>query len=93
MKRKWGKRGLLLLVLVAVSIGGSSINQAQEFPAKPVTLIIPFGPGGASDLTARAFVGAAPEYLGQPIIIQLRPGGEPLLLIWWPKRLPTATPC
>jgi tripartite-type tricarboxylate transporter receptor subunit TctC len=38
-------------------------------------LIIPFGPGGASDLTARAFVGAAPEHLGQPIIIQLKPGG------------------
>ena len=63
---------LVLLMLLAISF---AVVQAQEFPTKPVTLIIPFGPGGASDLTARAFVGAAHEYLGQPVIIQLKPGG------------------
>jgi len=52
---------LVLVMLLAISFG---VVQAQEFPTKPVTLIIPFGPGGASDLTARAFVGAAHEYLG-----------------------------
>jgi tripartite-type tricarboxylate transporter receptor subunit TctC len=61
-----------LVTLWAISF---EVVQAQEFPTKPVTLIIPFGPGGASDLTARAFVGAAHEYLGQPVIIQLKPGG------------------
>jgi tripartite-type tricarboxylate transporter receptor subunit TctC len=61
--------------LLTISLFVPFTTQAQEFPTKPVTLIIPFGPGGASDLTARAFVGAAPESLGQPIIIQLRPGG------------------
>jgi tripartite-type tricarboxylate transporter receptor subunit TctC len=60
------------VTLLAVSF---AVVQAQEFPTKPVTLIIPFGPGGASDLTARAFFGAAHEYLGQPVIIQLKPGG------------------
>lgn len=62
----------VLLMLLAISF---AVVQAQEFPTKPVTLIIPFGPGGASDLTARAFFGAAHEYLGQPVIIQLKPGG------------------
>ncbi len=63
---------VVLLMLLAISF---AVVQAQEFPTKPVTLIIPFGPGGASDLTARAFFGAAHEYLGQPVIIQLKPGG------------------
>ncbi len=63
-----------LLVLMVLGVGSQSAD-AQEFPAKPVTLIIPFGAGGASDLTARAFVGAAHDYLGQPVIIQLKPGG------------------
>ena len=63
---------VVLLMLLAISF---TVVQAQEFPTKPVTLIIPFGPGGASDLTARAFFGAAHEYLGQPVIIQLKPGG------------------
>ena len=64
--------GLVFLMILVISF---AVVQAQEFPTKPVTLIIPFGPGGASDLTARAFVGAAHEYLGQPVIIQLKPGG------------------
>jgi tripartite-type tricarboxylate transporter receptor subunit TctC len=62
----------VVLMLLAISF---SVAQAQEFPTKPVTLVIPFGPGGASDLTARAFFGSAHEYLGQPVIIQLKPGG------------------
>jgi tripartite-type tricarboxylate transporter receptor subunit TctC len=47
----------------------------QEFPTKPVTLIIPVGAGGSHDLTARAVTSVAINYLGQPIIIQLKPGG------------------
>lgn len=75
MKKQWGKGGLFFLVLVAAFFVWFQVTWAQEFPTKPITLIIPFGPGGASDLTARAFVGAAPEALGQPVIIQLKPGG------------------
>lgn len=75
MKKQWGKGALFLLVLVAIFFVWSQVIHAQEFPTKPITLIIPFGPGGTSDLTARTFVSAAPEYLRQPIIIQLKPGG------------------
>jgi tripartite-type tricarboxylate transporter receptor subunit TctC len=48
---------------------------AQEFPAKPVELIIPFGPGGSHDLTARAVASVAHQYLGQPLLVVLKPGG------------------
>lgn len=62
----------ILLTLYTV---GAGMLQAQEFPTKPVTLVIPVGAGGSHDLTARALAGVAPEYLGQPLIIQLKPGG------------------
>lgn len=48
---------------------------AQDYPNKPVRLIIPYPAGGASDLTARAVVSVADEYLGQPMIVVIRSGG------------------
>jgi tripartite-type tricarboxylate transporter receptor subunit TctC len=75
MRNRLGKSGLFFLVVVTVCMWCSQVIFAQEFPTKPITLIIPFGAGGASDLTARTFTGAANQYLGQPVIIQLKPGG------------------
>ena len=72
MARKQRIAGFILTMLLVVPLGAV---RAQEFPIKPVTLIIPFGAGGASDLTARALVGAAPDAIGQPVIVQLKPGG------------------
>ena len=69
-----GKRFACILLLM-VSIFGFSTAQAKEFPTKPVTLIIPVGAGGSHDLTARAVTSVAVDYLGQPIIVQLKPGG------------------
>src|SRR5688572_4586238 len=48
---------------------------AQDFPNKPLRLIIPYPAGGASDLTARAMVSVADDYLGQPMIVVIRSGG------------------
>jgi tripartite-type tricarboxylate transporter receptor subunit TctC len=48
---------------------------AQNFPTKPITLVIPVGAGGSHDLTGRAVTSVAANYLGQPILIQLKPGG------------------
>ena len=75
MNSRLGKGELFFWVLVTALMMGPQGIQAQEFPTKPVSLVIPFGPGGASDLTARAFIGAAHESFGQPVIIQLKPGG------------------
>lgn len=57
-------------VLAQTAKGGE-----KEFPVKPVTLVIPLGAGGSHDMTARAVTSVAMNYLGQPIIIQLKPGG------------------
>jgi len=75
MQKNVGGKGLIYSVLLMLLVLGSQIALAQDFSARPVTLIIPMGSGGSHDLTARAVTSVAPDYLGQPIIIQLKPGG------------------
>ena len=70
------KRGKFLCIFVSVlSILCCQVTVAQEYPTKPVTIVIPQPPGGASDLTFRAVTSVAADYLGQPIINKLMPGG------------------
>jgi len=63
------------LISILISVLWSQGTLAQDFPTKPVSLVIPFGAGGSSDLTFRAIIGTAPEYLGQSVVIQVKPGG------------------
>ena len=67
------KAGVLLALLVTFISG--SVTTAQEFPTKPIELVLPFGPGGSHDLTARALSSVAHQYLGQPLLVVLKPGG------------------
>ena len=63
----------IVLSLVFCLVGG--LSEAWGYPDKPITLIIPVGAGGSHDLTARALASVAVDYLGQPIIVTLKPGG------------------
>jgi len=47
---------------------------AQEFPSRPVTLIVPWPAGGSTDLVMRALATSTEKYLGQPIVIENKPG-------------------
>jgi tripartite-type tricarboxylate transporter receptor subunit TctC len=47
---------------------------AQEFPSRPMKLIAPLAPGGATDLVARVLAERAGKYLGQPMVVENRPG-------------------
>ena len=49
-------------------------TQAQEFPTRPITLICPWPAGGSTDTHLRKFAEIASKYLGQPIIVENRPG-------------------
>ncbi|MEO6291619.1 MAG: tripartite tricarboxylate transporter substrate binding protein, partial [Burkholderiaceae bacterium] len=64
------------LLAVSVLAGGLSLPAAaQTFPSKPITLIVPFPPGGSGDALARTLGLAASADLGQPIVIMHKPGG------------------
>jgi tripartite-type tricarboxylate transporter receptor subunit TctC len=48
---------------------------AAEFPAKAVTLIVPWAPGGSTDVCLRVLAETTGKYLGQPVVVENKPGG------------------
>ena len=58
--------------VLAMSVGA----RAENFPARPVTLIVPWPAGGSTDVGMRALAGAAEKHLGQSIVVENRPGGS-----------------
>ena len=61
----------LALGLIVAAAGSA---HAQTYPAKPLRLIVPFPPGGAADVTARVLGEPMSKALGQPIVVENRPG-------------------
>jgi tripartite-type tricarboxylate transporter receptor subunit TctC len=52
---------------------------AQEYPTRPIRMIVPFSPGGSTDLTARLVAREAEKQLGKPIIIDNKPGAAAMI--------------
>ena len=76
-------RGLLSAALVAAGLLGlqapASAEEAGAFPSKPVSLIVPFQAGVSADLLFRGIAEAASRHLGQPVIVDNKPGGSATL--------------
>ncbi|NDZ18247.1 MFS transporter [Variovorax sp. WS11] len=61
--------------LTAIAFGfAASLAAAQSWPAKPITLIVPFPPGGSSDALARSITTPLSQSLGQPVVVESKPG-------------------
>ena len=61
------------LLLLVAALACASVN-AQDYPSKPIRYIVPFPPGGSSDLIARAIAPRMSEKMGQQVVIENRPG-------------------
>lgn len=61
-------------VLATAGLLRTGVALAQTFPSRPITLIVPFAPGGIADLTARAVAQAMGASLGQAMVVDNRPG-------------------
>jgi len=63
-----------ILLGAALATPALQLARAQGFPSRPIRIIVPFAAGGVADLTARAIGTRIAERLGQPVVIDNRPG-------------------
>lgn len=68
-------RVLAASVAVAATLGFAAPAAAEWAPSQPIRVIIPYSPGGTSDIVARTMAEPLRERLGQPLVIDNRPGG------------------
>uniref|UniRef100_UPI000D375EC6 Bug family tripartite tricarboxylate transporter substrate binding protein n=1 Tax=unclassified Variovorax TaxID=663243 RepID=UPI000D375EC6 len=66
-------RPLGALTALALSLA-ATLASAQPYPAKPISLVVPFPPGGSSDALARALTTPLSQAIGQPVVVESRPG-------------------
>ena len=70
---------MLVRIAAAVALCAAQHAWAQAFPAKPVTLVCPWPPGGSTDTHLRQFAAIASKHLGQNVVIENKPGASGML--------------
>lgn len=65
-----------ILGVVVLALANTSMASAQDYPAKSIKFVVPYPPGGASDVTARILGQKLAEAYGQTVVIENRPGAN-----------------
>ncbi len=73
------KRGLCVAVAAGVALGVGLSSAQAAFPEKPVRIVVPFAPGGGTDIIARTLGHEMSLELGQPVIIENKPGAGTII--------------
>jgi tripartite-type tricarboxylate transporter receptor subunit TctC len=76
MMQRMTRRGL---AAIALGAAGATQAQAQWSPSRPVNIVVPFPPGGSTDVTARLVADRIAPLLGQNVVIDNRPGAQTVI--------------
>jgi tripartite-type tricarboxylate transporter receptor subunit TctC len=68
------RRLFVLALTLALAVSASAAHAQPAWPTKPIRILVGYAPGGSTDVTARIIAQALSERLGQPVIIENRPG-------------------
>ncbi|MEM2615877.1 MAG: tripartite tricarboxylate transporter substrate binding protein [candidate division WOR-3 bacterium] len=68
-------RGYLAFCLWCFCLFATPLYAAEKFPSKPITIVVPFPPGGISGITAMTYGKYMEKYLGVPVVVDYKPGG------------------
>lgn len=74
MIRTFFRVAVALALGASAALGAAQTNDAAKYPARPITLVVPFAPGGSTDLLARLMKKYALKHLGQDLVIVNKPG-------------------
>jgi len=73
------KELMIIILLVGFFLnfqGFTAMAQEREYPIRPIQIIIPFGPGGVTDIALRFLASVIPQYIGQPVVVVNKPGAS-----------------
>ena len=82
------RRGMVFGLLLTLGLTPASEASAQTYPAKPITLVMPYPPGGGTDAVARIIAQKLEKRLGQPVIFEYRPGAGSAIAAAYVARQP-----
>src|SRR6202167_6740132 len=72
-----GRTYIARLVIVVARTAVSALpSRAQDYPVRPMRILVPYAPGGIADIAARLVGGKITEAWGQQVVVENRPGGN-----------------
>jgi tripartite-type tricarboxylate transporter receptor subunit TctC len=69
-------RRLGLVFVACAFVAPAQVAFAEDYPTRPITLVVPYGAGGTTDVSARQLASMAEKVIGQPIVVENQPGGS-----------------
>jgi tripartite-type tricarboxylate transporter receptor subunit TctC len=75
------KRVGLLLMALSLALAAHGAHAEEKYPARPIKVLVPYAPGGAVDIVARIVTEEMRQSLGQPLVIENKPGAYGILAI------------